>query len=152
MKGNVHRLVTTGRYYFLSRPRRFGKSLLISTLEAYFQGKRELFKGPALEQLEKDCNVELFFQNVLFITFKMMGFYTQIEYHTNRGRVDLVLKTDEYIYVMEFKQDGTPEEALAQIHEKGYAQPFETDERKLFKIGANFSTDERNIERWLVEA
>lgn len=41
----VHRLVTTGSYYFLSRPRRFGKSLLISTLEAYFLGKRELFKG-----------------------------------------------------------------------------------------------------------
>ena len=50
----VYKLVTTGRYYFLSRPRRFGKSLLISTLEAYFQGKRELFKGLAIEQLEKD--------------------------------------------------------------------------------------------------
>ena len=48
----VHRLVTTGSYYFLSRPRRFGKSLLISTLEAYFLGKRELFKVLAIEQLE----------------------------------------------------------------------------------------------------
>lgn len=49
----IHRLATTGRYFFLSRPRRFGKSLLISTLEAYFQGKRELFQGLALEKLEK---------------------------------------------------------------------------------------------------
>ena len=47
----VHRLVTPGSYYFLSRPRRFGKSLLISTLEAYFLGKRELFKGLAIEQV-----------------------------------------------------------------------------------------------------
>lgn len=47
----VHRLVTTGSYYFLSCPRRFGKSLLISTLEAYFLGKRELFKGLAIEQV-----------------------------------------------------------------------------------------------------
>lgn len=47
----VHRLVTTGSYYFLSRLRRFGKSLLISTLEAYFLGKRELFKGLAIEQV-----------------------------------------------------------------------------------------------------
>ena len=46
-----HGLVTTGSYYFLSRPRRFGKSLLISTLEAYFLGKRELFKGLAIEQV-----------------------------------------------------------------------------------------------------
>lgn len=44
----------TGNYYFLSRPRRFGKSLLISTLEAYFEGKKELFEGLAMEQLEKD--------------------------------------------------------------------------------------------------
>ena len=50
----VYRLVKTGTYYFLSRPRRFGKSLLVSTLEAYFQGKKELFAGLALERLEKD--------------------------------------------------------------------------------------------------
>ena len=50
----IYQLVQTGSYYFLSRPRRFGKSLLISTLEAYFQGKKELFKGLAMEQLEKD--------------------------------------------------------------------------------------------------
>ena len=50
----VYQLVKTGRYYFLSRPRRFGKSLLISTLEAYFQGKKELFTGLAMEKLEKD--------------------------------------------------------------------------------------------------
>lgn len=50
----IYRLVKTGSYYFLSRPRRFGKSLLISTLEAYFSGGRELFEGLALEQLEKE--------------------------------------------------------------------------------------------------
>ena len=50
----IHQLATTGKYYFLSRPRRFGKSLLVSTMEAYFQGKKELFKGLALEKLEKD--------------------------------------------------------------------------------------------------
>ena len=50
----VYRLAKTGSYYFLSRPRRFGKSLLISTLEAYFQGKKELFEGLAMERLEKD--------------------------------------------------------------------------------------------------
>ena len=50
----IHQIVRTGGYYFLSRPRRFGKSLLISTMEAYFQGKKELFKGLAIENLEKD--------------------------------------------------------------------------------------------------
>ena len=50
----IYQLVTQGRFYFLSRPRRFGKSLLVSTLEAYFLGKRELFAGLAMERLEKD--------------------------------------------------------------------------------------------------
>ena len=50
----IYQMVKTGRYYFLSRPRRFGKSLLVSTLEAYFLGKKELFTGLAMEKLEKD--------------------------------------------------------------------------------------------------
>lgn len=50
----VYRLADTGKVYFLSRPRRFGKSLLISTLKAYFQGKKELFEGLAIAQLEKE--------------------------------------------------------------------------------------------------
>ena len=53
----VYEMASTGKYYFLSRPRRFGKSLLLSTIEAYFQGKKELFKGLALEGLEKDWKV-----------------------------------------------------------------------------------------------
>ena len=50
----IHQMATTGSYYFLSRPRRFGKSLLVSTLEAYFQGKKELFEGLAMARLEKE--------------------------------------------------------------------------------------------------
>jgi hypothetical protein len=50
----MYQLVSTGSYYFLSRPRRFGKSMLLSTLHAYFSGKKELFEGLAIEKLEKD--------------------------------------------------------------------------------------------------
>ena len=50
----VYKLTHTDQVYFLSRPRRFGKSLLVSTLEAYFQGKKGLFGGLAMERLEKD--------------------------------------------------------------------------------------------------
>ena len=50
----VYKLVSEGKYYFLSRPRRFGKSLLLSTLKAYYQGKRELFDGLAIAGLEKE--------------------------------------------------------------------------------------------------
>ena len=95
--------------------------------------------------------LELHYQNVLFIVFKLVGFYTQVEYHTSMGRVDLVLKTNDYIYVMEFKLEGTAQEALKQINEKQYALPFATDSRKLFKIGINFSNRLRNIEEWIIE-
>ena len=52
----MYQMVKTGSYYFLSRPRRFGKSLLLSTLKAYFEGKKELFAGLAVEWLEKEWN------------------------------------------------------------------------------------------------
>jgi hypothetical protein len=52
---------------------------------------------------------------------------------------------------MEFKLDGTAEEALAQINDKNYALPFAVDNRKLIKVGVNFSSTTRNIDRWIVE-
>ena len=95
-------------------------------------------------------DLELHYQNVLFIVFRLMGFYTRVEYHTSQGRADLVLQTESYVYVMEFKLDGTAEEALRQIEEKNYALPFAADPRKLFKVGVNFSNAIRGIERWVV--
>jgi hypothetical protein len=88
---------------------------------------------------------------VLFIVFKLLGFYVQVEYHTSRGRIDLVMQTRQYIYVMEFKLEGTAEEALRQMEDKQYARPFEVDGRKVFKVGVNFSNEARNIEKWIVK-
>lgn len=110
-----------------------------------------------LQSFFADCPYELardlerHYQNVLFIVFKLLGFYTQAEYHTSEGRIDLVVQTTDYIYVMEFKLEGTAEEALRQINEKHYALPFVSDSRKLFKIGVNFSNAIRGIEKWLIE-
>lgn len=59
--------------------------------------------------------------------------------------------TTKYVYVMEFKLNGTAEEALQQINDKQYALPFAADSREVFKIGVNFSNTTRNIERWVVE-
>ena len=96
-------------------------------------------------------DLELHYQNVLFIVFKLLGFYVQAEYHTSQGRIDLILKTQDYIYVMEFKLDGTAEEALQQIEDKQYALPFATDPRKVYKVGVNFNNEIRNIEKWLIK-
>jgi hypothetical protein len=79
-----------------------------------------------------------------------MGFYVRAEYHTSQGRIDMVLQTADHTYVMEFKLDGTAEEALQQINDKSYTLPFECDGRQIVKIGVNFSSTTRNIERWIV--
>ena len=67
------------------------------------------------------------------------------------GKLRIMQEADEGFHIMEFKLNGTAEEALQQINDKHYALPFETDGRRLFKIGVNFSAETRNIEKWIVE-
>ena len=117
-------------------------------VDAFFRRLQSFFADTPYELVRQ---LELHYQNVLFIVFKLVGFYVKAEYHTSQGRIDLVLQTDRYIYVMEFKLQGSAEEALLQIEEKGYALPFANDTRQLFKIGVNFSAAIRNIESWIVK-
>lgn len=63
---------------------------------------------------------EVHYQNVMYVIMKLMGFYTHTEFKTSNGRIDMLVETSDYIYVMEFKIDSTPEEALRQIDEKEY--------------------------------
>lgn len=129
--------------------KKFVHEVEVGEPEAFLCRLRSFMAGTPYELIR---DLELHYQNVLFIVFRLMGFYTQVEYHTSRGRVDLVLQTDDYVYVMEFKLDGTAEEAIRQIDERQYAAPFATDSRRVFRIGVNFSSEERNIERWIIES
>lgn len=94
--------------------------------------------------------LENHYQNVMYIITKLMGFYVQAEYHTSRGRIDLLIRTDQYVYIIELKFDGSAEEALEQINNKEYALPFVTDDRKIVKIGANVSRETRNVDKWVI--
>lgn len=127
---------------------KFVREVRSGDYNSFFRRLQSFFADTTYEVIREQ---ELHYENVLFIVFKLVGFYTRVEYHTSEGRVDLVLQTDKFIYVMEFKLDGTAEEALQQINNKHYALPFASDERKLFKIGVNFSAETRNIEKWVVE-
>ncbi len=116
---------------------------------SFFRRLQSFFADTTYEVIRDQ---ELHYENVLFIVFKLVGFYVNVEYKTSDGRIDLVLQTDKFTYIMEFKLNGTAEEALQQINDKHYALPFEMDGRKLFKIGVNFSAETRNIEKWIVES
>lgn len=94
---------------------------------------------------------ESYFQNNLYIIFTLLGFAVEAEYTTSRGRIDILVKTPKFIYVMELKLNGTPEEALRQIEDQDYCDQFADDPRKLFIIGMSFSKTKRNIDRWIVK-
>ena len=96
-------------------------------------------------------DAELYFQNAFYIVTKLLGFYTEVERTISDGRIDMIVKTKDYIYIFEFKYDQNADIALQQIENKGYAKPFVTDGRKIVKIGVNFSREHRCIDEWKIK-
>lgn len=100
---------------------------------------------------ETEPDKEIHFQNMMAVIFRMLGLYVRTEIHSSRGRCDLFMETPEIVYIFEFKINGSPEEALRQIKEKGYSEPYASDPREKFLIGADFSTESRTLSGWIVD-
>ena len=115
--------------------------------EQFIKRLRSLFADTPYEIIR---NMETHYRNVVWLLFKLMGFYTQAEYRTSEGRIDMVVKTPKFCYVLEFKLDGTAEEALAQISDKNYTLPFAVEDQQIIRIGVNFDSTTRNIDKVLV--
>ncbi len=263
-----------GHICFLARPRRFGKSLLISTLKAYFEGRRDLFEGLKMMDLEQDWtkypvisfdfnglsrqennplrnylfsqiiaaerkyNItpegtddlglrfrqlipaiheatgqrvvvlideydkplldlletgnpddgqqlaanrellkaffsifkafltetpysmrpkkdqkdrELYFHYTFYLLMRLISCYTvYTEKQLSEGRADCIVETPQYVYIFEFKLDGTADEGLAQINKRGYGKPYESDNRQMYFVGASFSSKMGTVEEWKV--
>ena len=94
---------------------------------------------------------ERYFHYTFYLIFRLISVYTvYTEREQSQGRVDCTVETPDYLYVFEFKLDGTANEALRQIEEKGYARSYEGDRRKLYKIGVSFSSETGTVEEWKV--
>ena len=91
------------------------------------------------------------FTAMLYVMFSFLNRYVYTQVRTAKGRMDILLKTDTAIYVMELKINGSVDDALRQINDKGYTIPYEADGRKVVKVGINFSTEDRTIKEWKVE-
>ena len=104
----------------------FVKELRAGKVQAFMQRLESLF---ADGDYQVAGDAELYFQNAAWIIFKMIGFYTEVERHTSDGRIDMIVKTTDYIYILEFKLGRTADAALQQIDDKQYAKPFEHDRR-----------------------
>lgn len=130
--------------------------------EAFMEKIKYIFSGIPYDHAKEDRarkedeengirgSKEVHYQNVLYVIMKLMGFYTNTEYRTSNGRIDLVVETNDYVYVMEFKIDSTAQLALDQIEEKGYAEPFRITGKKIFRIGANFDTRTRRLSDFII--
>ena len=102
-----------------------------------------------MRRKENERERERYFHYTFYLIMRLISVYTvYTEKVQSHGRVDCIIETPEYVYIFEFKLDGTAEEALGQIEEKGYAREYESDSRKLYKIGAVFSSETGTIEDW----
>jgi hypothetical protein len=117
------------------------KSLLASV--PFLRGSKQMLKD-----VQK---TEAFYHSLFYIFFYMLHNGTEPEVRNATGSADVVIKTDKYIYIIEIKINSSPEVALKQIEEKGYALPYLADKRQVIKVGANFSTQLRTLDSWKVE-
>ncbi len=132
-------------YSFLDR---FADDVLAGDMDAALQKLRSYLAGIPYHLSSRD---EKGFQTKFFLIFDLLGIQIETEFKTATGRVDAVVSADDAVYVMEFKYDKTAEEALAQIDDRSYLVPFSADDRKLYKVGVNFSSETQTIERWIIE-
>lgn len=93
---------------------------------------------------------EFIYQLILYIVFKLLGQFTYAEVRSAKGCADAVVETPRYIYVFEFKLNGTAEEAIRQIDERGYLIPYTADERQVVKVGGAFDAASRNLGEWII--
>lgn len=136
-------VVDDERGFYLGK---FVRELESGDVNAFLTRLQAFFADFPYELNEK---TERHYQVVFYLVFKLMGQFTGAEVLSARGRADAVVKTPKYIYVFEFKLNGTAEQALQQIDEKGYLIPYQADGRELVKVGVEFSAEKRNIDRWL---
>ncbi len=126
----------------------FIRDLLKGDIESCLERTRSFFASIPNDLENK---TEKHYQTIFYLLFRLMGQYVDAEVNSAIGRADVVVKLQDAIYVFEFKYDGTPEEALAQIDSKQYAIPFQADGRKIFKIGVNFDSATRTIGGWTIK-
>lgn len=126
---------------------KFMRELKSGDIDAFMKRLKVFFAGIPYELSD---DTERHYQAIFYVVFTLLGQFIQTEVRSSHGRADAVVKTDQAIYVFEFKLNGTAQAALKQIDEKGYLIPYTLDDRQLVKVGANFSKETRNVDEYLV--
>lgn len=140
----IHVMPTKDTFYIAS----FIRDLMKGDVESCMVRTQSFFASIPNDLENK---TEKHYQTIFYLIFRLMGQYVDAEVKSATGRADVVVKLEDAVYIFEFKIDGTAEEALAQINEKGYAIPYQSDHRRVVKIGVNFSSETRTVGNWIIE-
>ena len=139
----VHRARENNTFYVVS----FIRDLRKGDIESCLERTRSFFASIPHDLENK---TEKHYQTIFYLLFRLMGQYVDAEVKSAIGRADVVVRLADAVYVFEFKYDGTPDEALAQIDSKQYAIPYQADGRRIVKIGVNFDSATRTIGEWKI--
>ena len=102
------------------------------------------------QKLAEAATAEGFYEYTLYLIFSMLNVYAKTQVKCRGGRADMVVWMPDTVYVFEMKITGTAQEALEQIDSRGYALPYETEDRKVVKVGVKFDVDTRIPEEWVI--
>ena len=142
-------------YPFYAKVKRGQKIPFLCFKEEIENGNAEAFMR-RLQAMTADMSYEILancendFQNLVYVIFSLASIKPAVERRTSDGRIDMLVETDRYVYIMEYKVDGSAQEAMDQINSKQYALPWAADGRQVIKIGANFSTTDRRLTEFII--
>jgi hypothetical protein len=102
-----------------------------------------IFKSLPYELWQREN--EHFYHAIIHLSFSLLGVYMQSEVQTSDGRMDALIQLKDYVYCLEFKLDKSADEAIQQIKDKGYLEPFAHENKKRIAIGINFSTETKKV-------
>ncbi len=129
----------------------FLRDIYEGKVDAFMTRLKSIIGGIPYDTIKKDdAYREHDGEVAVYLIFSLMGQFTQTEVHTPGGRADAVVHTENAIYIFEFKLEGagTPEDALAQIKERGYANRYLAEGKKIVCVGVTFDPKTRNISDW----
>jgi hypothetical protein len=129
----------------------FVRMLRKGDIDGFMENLRAFYASIPYDLMKNESKTEQYYQFVFYLLVTLMGQFVQTEVKTANGRIDAVIKTADTVFVFELKMagQGTAETALEQIDSKNYLIPYITDGRKLVKVGAEFSAEERTLNRWI---
>jgi hypothetical protein len=125
----------------------FIRDLRADNVDGFMTRLQAFFSGIPYELNNKE---EKHYQTVFYLLFKLMGQFIQVEVSSAVGRADAVAVVNDTVYIFEFKLTGnaSAEDALQQIDERKYAAQYASGNKKIVKVGAEFSAEERTLSRW----